>query len=186
MCRAEPYDDDTGLVRFGARDYDAYSGRWTAKDPVLFGAGDSNLYAYVANDPFNKLDPFGLDTVSIGFIGSVAVVGFGASLSFSGTYGFGNGPIESGWNITVGWGAAASVSSATVGVYGQCTNASSLSKLEGPGEYIGRSSVGPAYIGGVGGEGYEGMEVVVGRGRGLQLTGAGQSHTWIFWDGPWM
>jgi RHS repeat-associated protein len=27
------YDPDTGLVRFGARDYDAAAGRWTANDP---------------------------------------------------------------------------------------------------------------------------------------------------------
>ncbi|MBK6513494.1 MAG: RHS repeat-associated core domain-containing protein [Polyangiaceae bacterium] len=30
------YDPDTGLVRFGARDYDAETGRWTAKDPIGF------------------------------------------------------------------------------------------------------------------------------------------------------
>jgi RHS repeat-associated protein len=38
------YDEDTGLVRYGARDYDAYTGRWTARDPALFGGGTSNLY----------------------------------------------------------------------------------------------------------------------------------------------
>ncbi|MBK9066626.1 MAG: RHS repeat-associated core domain-containing protein [Gemmatimonadetes bacterium] len=33
-------DSATGLVRFGARDYDPAVGRWTAKDPVGFeGAG---------------------------------------------------------------------------------------------------------------------------------------------------
>ena len=55
------YDDDTGLVRFGARDYDAYAGKWTAKDPILFGGGDSNLYGYALGDPVNRTDPSGLD-----------------------------------------------------------------------------------------------------------------------------
>jgi RHS repeat-associated protein len=45
------YDRDTGLVRFGARDYDPEIGRWAAKDPIGFDGGDSNLYGYVANDP---------------------------------------------------------------------------------------------------------------------------------------
>lgn len=57
------YDEHTGLVRFGARDYDATTGRWTAKDPALFQGGTANLYAYVGNDPINALDPTGLYTV---------------------------------------------------------------------------------------------------------------------------
>jgi RHS repeat-associated protein len=54
------YDGDTGLVRFGARDYDPQTGRWTAKDPILFGSRDFNLYGYTFNDPVNLLDPLGL------------------------------------------------------------------------------------------------------------------------------
>jgi RHS repeat-associated protein len=54
------YDTDTKLVRFGARDYDAEIGRWTSKDPILFGGGDTNLFGYVFNDPINFLDPIGL------------------------------------------------------------------------------------------------------------------------------
>jgi RHS repeat-associated protein len=55
------YDRDTGLVRFGARDYDPFTGRWTSKDPILFGGGSANLYAYTDNDPVNSIDPSGLD-----------------------------------------------------------------------------------------------------------------------------
>lgn len=58
------YDLDTGLVRFGARDYDPATGRWTAKDPIGFAGGDSNLYAYVSNDPVNLVDPSGLSAGS--------------------------------------------------------------------------------------------------------------------------
>src|SRR6266571_3941887 len=52
------YDQHTGLTRFGARDYDAQSGRWTAKDPIQFAGGAANLYGYVP-DPVNLVDPTG-------------------------------------------------------------------------------------------------------------------------------
>jgi RHS repeat-associated protein len=54
------YDTHTGLVRFGARDYEPGTGRWTAKDPILFAGGSTDLYAYVADDPVNLTDPEGL------------------------------------------------------------------------------------------------------------------------------
>ena len=54
------YDPDTGLTRFGYRDYDAETGKWTAKDPIGFDGGDTNLYGYVLGDPVNFVDPDGL------------------------------------------------------------------------------------------------------------------------------
>ena len=53
------FDAGTGLVRFGARDYDPVVGRWTAKDPIRFEAG-VNHYLYASGDPVNRIDPSGL------------------------------------------------------------------------------------------------------------------------------
>jgi RHS repeat-associated protein len=52
-------DSDTQLLRFGYRDYDPQIGRWTARDPIGFAGGDTNLYGYVASDPVNFVDPTG-------------------------------------------------------------------------------------------------------------------------------
>ena len=58
-------DPDTGLVRFGARDYDPTVGRWTGPDPIRFDGGDANLYRYGSGDPVNRVDPSGLRDVYI-------------------------------------------------------------------------------------------------------------------------
>ncbi|MBX3173812.1 MAG: RHS repeat-associated core domain-containing protein [Gemmatimonadaceae bacterium] len=56
-------DAQTGLVRFGARDYDPVAGRWTAKDPIGFLSGSTSLYAYASGEPVNLVD----------YTGSIAV-----------------------------------------------------------------------------------------------------------------
>jgi len=55
------YESATGLVRFGARDYDAEIGRWASKDPLRFGARGTNIYVFVLSNPINLSDPTGLD-----------------------------------------------------------------------------------------------------------------------------
>jgi RHS repeat-associated protein len=74
------YDQHTKLTRFGARDYDAETGRWTAKDPVRFQGG-FNFYGYVLNDPVNKIDPSGLIELAIG--GQLATVTLNSILATS-------------------------------------------------------------------------------------------------------
>jgi len=74
------YDLDTQLTRFGARDYDAQTGRWTAKDPIGFSGGDTNLFGYVLNDPVNLIDSSGLINVLVGIGGSI-VPGLGGEVS---------------------------------------------------------------------------------------------------------
>ena len=53
------YDPATGLVRFGARDYDPEIGRWTAPDPIGFAGKSFNLYSYSFDNPANFADPTG-------------------------------------------------------------------------------------------------------------------------------
>ncbi len=60
------YDQDTKLSRFGYRDYDAYTGKWTSKDPIGFDGGDNNLYGYVLNNPIRSFDANGLRGGRIG------------------------------------------------------------------------------------------------------------------------
>jgi RHS repeat-associated protein len=52
-------DDGTGLYYYRARYYHPGLQRFISEDPVGFDAGDTNLYAYVGNNPTNLTDPSG-------------------------------------------------------------------------------------------------------------------------------
>jgi RHS repeat-associated protein len=81
-------DSQTGLIRFGARDYDPQAGRWSAKDPIGFAAGGLGLYEYVGSDPINQFDPLGLYSWSeFGSDLSNGIVGFGDGVSSFLTFG---------------------------------------------------------------------------------------------------
>lgn len=111
------YDIQTGLVRFGARDYDPETGRWTARDPIGFRGGDTNLYGYVIGDPINATDAFGLSPgssgwcfvkgLAIGVVGAVAIGAVAAGVAAVGV------PVAA---VTIGLGVVAIVGAAALGV----------------------------------------------------------------------
>ena len=92
--------DGTGLQYNRARYYSPTLQRFVSEDPMGFGAGDPNLYAYVANKPIMATDPSG-NCGATGAVGAtVGAVGGGL-----GAYATG----QSGWDIVrasaVGGGA---------------------------------------------------------------------------------
>ena len=54
------HDRNLGFVRFGWRDYDTFTSRWTAPDPLGDAGGDADWYGYCLDDPVNGVDPMGL------------------------------------------------------------------------------------------------------------------------------
>ena len=60
------YDSETGMYFYRARYYDPKAGRFVTKDPIGFKGG-INVYAYVKNNPVNKIDPWGLIWVTTGY-----------------------------------------------------------------------------------------------------------------------
>lgn len=66
-------DPDTGLVRFGWRDYDPSVGRFTAPDPLGDTGGDHDLYDYCVDDPVSMNDPVGLFPPALLFLGYKAL-----------------------------------------------------------------------------------------------------------------
>jgi RHS repeat-associated protein len=74
-------DDQTGLTHFGAREYDATTARWLSKDPLLFQGGDENLYAYSRNDPVNRADRSGLESLSETEVAMAGMVAIGITMA---------------------------------------------------------------------------------------------------------
>ena len=125
-------DPATELVRFGARDYDPTTGRWTAKDLILFAGGDSNLFAYTASNPINSFDPAGLATgglcVSFSFLGDVSQ--FCLIADDDGNVGI---SVSSGSGEQVPYGLSGSAQA-------QGTSADTIHDLDGAFDYLGGSA----------------------------------------------
>ena len=62
-------DTDTILTHFGLREYDPQTASWTSKDPIGFDGSGNNLYAYVAVEPINRIDPTALENEGCDLLG---------------------------------------------------------------------------------------------------------------------
>ena len=88
------YDEaPTGLYLDNARVYDPASGRWLSQDPEGFGAGDSNLYRYVNNNPVNGTDPSGFQPAADEIVGKEVKKGEKANIDKN-TFLDGKGKVE--------------------------------------------------------------------------------------------
>ncbi|MCP5197341.1 MAG: hypothetical protein H6974_11225 [Gammaproteobacteria bacterium] len=148
------YDRDTGLVRFGARDYDPQTGRWTAKDPILFAGGDANLYRYVANDPINWKDPAGeVGLVGAGYGAIAGAIGGYISGGFEGALtGAVAGAIVGSINPFASSAVGAAIGAGAASLVGQLTgNIVAGKSLSDPGNYDATAAIGAAIGGAAGG-----------------------------------
>jgi RHS repeat-associated protein len=68
---AREFDPETGAYHYRARYYDQKVGRFISEDPLGFGGGNSNTYAYVGNDPTNFIDPLGLTNCVVTQLGPI-------------------------------------------------------------------------------------------------------------------
>jgi len=171
------YDVHTGLIHFGARDYDGETGRWTTRDPILFAGGSTQLYEYCFGDPINYRDPSGLWTYGVGVGASGG--GPGASFGIQGSYTVdsqGNGAFV----LAVGAGPGVGVGG-SVGVTITGSNAPSVTDLSGPFTEIG-GVTGPVSVSGFRGDSEHGP-VTGGTftlGPGVGAAGWGQeTFTWV-------
>jgi RHS repeat-associated protein len=66
-------NDGTGLYYYRARYYSPTLQRFISEDPLGFGGGDANLYAYVGDSPTNATDPQGTCGFLIELCASAAI-----------------------------------------------------------------------------------------------------------------
>ena len=144
------WDADTGLVRFGARDYDPETGRWTRPEPILSSAGAVagyvgagirlSPYSYAANNPLTCVDPTGLFTIGFGGQASGTIFGSGGvELGIHFGWSFEKG-VSIGILVSEFLGAGGPLPNASAGGFFQITTADQVCDLKGISPQIGASA----------------------------------------------
>jgi RHS repeat-associated protein len=143
------YDQETGLHYNYFRYYNPQTGRYITPDPIGLEGG-VNLFAYVQNNPMNRVDPSGLWTISFGttLMGAMGLGGWGGTF-----FNFGHDPssdLSSGWSFsitgTVGGGVVAGIGGGLGVAVSGSPNARNVQQLLGTfyegGTGFGRTGIG--------------------------------------------
>jgi RHS repeat-associated protein len=160
-------DDGNDLYFFRARYYNSDQKRFIGEDPAELSGGDSNYYAYAANDPINRTDPTGLSVESFlrgvaegGAVGLIFGFAIGAAIAATGG----------------AFGAAIAILAGIAGTYGLIEQLKAIANSGCDPDYrdylIGQL-LGSFLTGGIGGK----LGGALGRGAKAALTGAGSGKT---------
>ena len=169
-------DPTTGLVRFGARDYDPAIGRWLQPDPRSIGGGSANLYEFLRGDPVNRTDPRGAcDFASVG-ISASGGLGPNAGGGSIGLVWAGNGEIGTYSGASWGPGVGGNVSfGLTFGCADTDDGDTSLGNFAGPGSSaeVSANGIGVGYDIGyddAGNRNSHGGHITIGAGAGIDAS----------------
>ena len=93
--------DTAGLYYYRARYYSPMMGSFISEDPIGFGGGQASFYAYVAGNPINYIDPYGLFELPAipqnaynSLMGAVDAFSFGIGPLLRSEYGLSNGGLD--------------------------------------------------------------------------------------------
>jgi RHS repeat-associated protein len=129
MFTGREWLQDVGLYDYRNRVYSAELGRFLQTDPIRFGAGDMNIYRYVGNQLSTKVDPFGLDTFSIGISMNLGIFGLSGTASVGIV-------VDDSWNVGTyttygGGGGVDTIGSGSFGISAQYTTGSTIDSYGG-------------------------------------------------------
>ena len=168
--------EDNGWYCMRARYYDPETHRFISQDPMGFDGGDVNLYAYALNNPVLFSDPLGLWTFSLG-VNINAALGIGGGGGTALNFGYSE---NDGFSFSItgtAQGGAIAGAGAFAGGVVTITNADNVNQLNGTSYEAGRSGIGPVFVEGVKGTGYEGISIGGGAGIGFTANSLTASTT---------